>query len=112
GFGPELAHCLFVKGQVHEGKGEIARALDRLGDASKHALAIRDEEALGSIRQWLAYVSVTYTGEFGRARSLAEMAIAHGKRVGSPLIVAWAELNLAQLSLRVGDASAAIRAAQ
>jgi tetratricopeptide (TPR) repeat protein len=112
GYGPELAYCLFVKGQVHEGKGEIARALDRLEDASKHAHAIRDEEALGAVRQWLAYVSVTYTGEFGRARSLAEMAIAHGKRVGSPLIVAWAELNLAQLSLRVGDASAAIRAAQ
>lgn len=112
GFGPELASCLFVKGQVHEGKGEIALAFDRLEDATKRALAIRDEEALGAIRQWLAYVSVTYTGEFGRGRVLAEMAIAHGKHVGSPLIVAWAELNLAQLSLRVGDASSAIRAAQ
>jgi tetratricopeptide (TPR) repeat protein len=112
GFGAELASCLFAKGQVHEGKGEIIRADDVLEEASMRARSLHDEEALGAIRQWLAYLSITYSGEFGRGRVLAEMAIGHGKTVGSPLIVAWAELNLAQLSLRVGDASAALRSAR
>lgn len=112
GLGPALARCLFIKGQVHEGRGQIGLAEDVFQEASVVAARLHDEEGLGAIRQWLAYIFITYAGQFGHGRVLAEMAIEGGKRVGSPLIVAWAELNLAQLSLRVGDAAAALRASR
>lgn len=112
GRGAVEARCLFMKGQVHEGRGQIGLAVNVLEEASNLAAALHEEEGLGATRQWLAYLSITYSGEFGHGRRLAEMAIENGRRVGSPLIVAWAELNLAQLSLRVGDAAAALRAAR
>lgn len=112
GRGAVEARCLFMKGQVHEGRGQIGLAVDVLEEASRLAAAMHEEEGLGATRQWLAYLSITYSGEFGHGRTLAELAIENGRRVGSPLIVAWAELNLAQLSLRVGDAAAALRAAR
>ncbi len=112
GRGAVEARCLFMKGQVHEGRGQIGLARQVLEEASNRAAALHEEEGLGAIRQWLAYLAITYSGEFGHGRRLAELAIENGRRVGSPLIVAWAELNLAQLSLRVGDAAAALRAAR
>jgi tetratricopeptide (TPR) repeat protein len=104
------ARCLVVRGQVAEGDGRIVEAHGYLVDANRVATAVRDDETYAVAMQWLAYLAATYLGDLGYARQTALQAIRAGIRVGSPPVVAFAQLNLGGIALRLGDPSAALRA--
>ncbi|MGQ0646804.1 MAG: CHAT domain-containing protein [Gemmatimonadaceae bacterium] len=107
-----LGRCLLSRGTVLEGQGRIGLADGPIREAARLLLDARDFDGLGATQQWMAYLMVTYSQEFGVGRRWAEQAIGNGERAGNPLVVAWARLNLAQAALRVGDAVSGLRVAR
>jgi tetratricopeptide (TPR) repeat protein len=107
-----LARCLLSEGMVHEARGRQGASAVALHGALRVAEAVRDDDLLANIEQWLAYTSVVYGANIGAASRYAERAISRASRVGNPITVAWARLNLAQVALRVGDAAVAWRSGQ
>lgn len=105
-----IARCLVAGGQVSEGSGRIADAHRQLVEGNRTAAGARDYETYAISFQWLAYIDATYLGNIGEARKAAATAIRYGTRVGSPPVVAFAELNLGSVALRLGDPGAALRA--
>ena len=106
------ARCLVTKGIILEAQGRISLADDPMREAISLLYEAKDFEGAGSAQQWIAYTLVTYASEFGEGRRMAERAIQNGERAGSPIVVAWARLNLAQATLRVGDVVSGLRAAR
>ncbi|MGH7468989.1 MAG: hypothetical protein ACRENP_13625, partial [Longimicrobiales bacterium] len=103
-----LARCHQVRATIMEVRG---RPLDasRAADSARHvAAAVHDLEAVAAAQQFSAYVSVQFSASFDRARPVADSAIRNGRRSGILLPVAWAELNLAQLAMRLSDARSAL----
>ncbi len=106
-----LARCKLSEAIVTESRGIQGASIGALQAAHALAIAVRDVDLRATVEQWFAYWLVTYGNSLGLAREFAESAIRRGTLVGNPLVVAWARLNLAQVSMRMGDAAAAWRIA-
>lgn len=104
-----LARCHQVRAAILEVRGLQQQAAQAADSAARIAASVHDLEALAAAQQFRAYLGVQYSATFDRARSVADSAIANGRKSGSLLAVAWAELNLAQLAMRLSDARSALQ---
>ncbi len=104
-----LGRCLHIHATVREIRGLQTRARESAREAVEVFTRARDVDGGAAALQFLAYHTVSYSSEFAAARHFADSAIARGMRAGNPVTVAWAQLNLAQLAQRFGDARAAAR---
>ena len=100
--GPRVyAECLFAKAQHVESRGQADSALailDTLVDVQRSARLLN---GLSATRQWQGYTLFT-RGRYGSARSALREAIDVSRQIGSPSGDAWATMNLAQISQRIG----------
>ncbi len=107
-----IGRCRMAHAQTLEALGRPKAALEALAPAAAAFTLGRDEHALASLEQFTAYLHAQFNGSFWSARSAAERAILAANHSGNALVIPWAQLNLAQAALRVGDAALAIRTAR
>jgi CHAT domain-containing protein/tetratricopeptide (TPR) repeat protein len=79
-----------------------------LDEVVRELSAARDRAALASVLQWWGYRHVNQFN-YGSARADLLRAVEEGRAAGAPSPVAWAYLNLAQLSSFTGDFTAGRR---
>ena len=109
------ALCDFVLAQDFLRVGRIDSAVATFGRVAEEQRRLRDRANLATTLQWRGW-AMGQTGRFGDAFAALHQAVAEGRASGNRVALAWAELNLAEISLRVGDlndgAAHAARAAE
>lgn len=103
------AGCRLGRAQLHELVGEQRSAIFAADSALADATRARDYATMATAAQFRAYLTTQYDQRFDLGRRYALDAIAYGERSGNALAVGWAELNLMQVAIRVGDARMAVR---
>ncbi len=102
-------YCLLVLAQVSEVRGQQSRAAATILEAIDTLRRSGDQYALASALQFAAYHGSAYSLSLHQGRIHAREALVLARAVGSPVIEAWASLNLAQIAARVSDATSARR---
>ncbi|MCU0621796.1 MAG: hypothetical protein MUC69_09855, partial [Gemmatimonadales bacterium] len=105
------ARCLHTAGSAHEAAGHPSRARVAFAAAAALAGEAHDDDGRSAALQWLAYSTIQQSDSFPAGRRYAEEAIALARRTGNRQVLAWAELNLAQLAIKLGDPATAGRLA-
>jgi predicted ATPase/DNA-binding SARP family transcriptional activator len=90
--------------EMEEGKISVARA--RLAEGVRLAREIGDRRGLSLVSCTLGFASYLDNAD-AAARAMFEQSLATAHRNGDPLMVAYAELGLALIASRTGDAQAA-----
>lgn len=103
--------CRTAQGQLRISEGRVAEAHQSLVAANNLLIRSRDQEGYATAAQWIAYLAANTFSAFDDATLMAGMAIKHGRISGNVSAVAYAQLNLGQVGLRVGDVVVARRAA-
>ncbi len=104
-----IARCWGVLARVNEVLGYQLKAAEAANTGLALALRVHDLEGAAALAQFLAYEEIQYGVRFDASRRSAQQAIAYGTRSGNVLAVGWAELNLAQLAVRLSDGRTALR---
>ncbi len=114
----QAAGDLRAEGRCRTARAQVAQYQGRLQDSHRHAIdanlllsRARDYEAYAVGAQWVAFLAVNSFGDYALARRMAAVAIARGTQSSNALAVAYAQLNLGQVGLRIGDVVVARRAA-
>ncbi|MFN8583556.1 MAG: CHAT domain-containing protein [Gemmatimonadaceae bacterium] len=107
-----VGRCRLAFAQTLEALGRPKAALEAIAPAAAALQRGHDLHTLASAEQFTAYLHAQYNGSFWSAKSAADHAIRAANESGNALVVPWAQLNLAQAALRVGDAALAIRLAR
>ncbi len=96
------ASCLHLLAQHYIVRGVMDSAGLYLSMAVGEYRAARDHAGLSVALQWLGWARGTI-GDFGAARSDLRAAIGEARRSGAASTEAWANMNLAEISLRIGE---------
>lgn len=103
--------CLHAMGSALEAEGSGPRARAAFARAAAVHGEAHDDDGRAAALQWLAYTTIQGSDSFPAGRRYAEEAIALARRSGNRQVLAWAELNLAQLAIKLGDPSTTSRLA-
>jgi CHAT domain-containing protein/tetratricopeptide (TPR) repeat protein len=96
------AYCLHIAATGYERLGQVFVAERLLDSATALARALGDRRELASILQWRGYAAFEREQADSAQRLLGE-AIAEGQTAGSLSPLAWATLNLGQVSMSLDD---------
>ncbi|MEO6443715.1 MAG: CHAT domain-containing protein [Gemmatimonadaceae bacterium] len=107
-----VGNCQMALAVTLEARGYVTLTRDMMEQAHRTLTGARDDYALATLAQFDAYVNAEHDGDFSRAKAVVATATHLARRTGNVLVIPWANLNLAQRALRIGDVSLALRATQ